>query len=285
MNRLKNNSNTKYEYSQYTDYIFKKTVQGYANGVLKFLNIPYEITGILSSELTSSPPQIHRMDFVGEAKKGGEEICIILECQSRLPSDDDITRFFQYVSSLRVFKNRKVELYILCTEKAAYTKKEFVLNDDCIYTMHMISLKDFKANDIFKNIENKLENNNEISDEDIASLQLIIYTEFKKSKLEILTKASGLIEQLNIDANEKEAILYVLDVLSANMLDEKEKSKFMEVRKMMINPRDEYLVNKGIEKGREEGKIEIAKKLLKTMTIKEVMEITGLTKEQLQNSK
>ena len=53
--------------------------------------------------------------------------------------------------------------------------------------------------------------------------------------------------------NEKEAVLYVLNVLSTNMLNETEKNKFMEERKMMINPRDEYLVNKGIEKGRLEG--------------------------------
>ena len=37
------------------------------------------------------------------------------------------------------------------------------------------------------------------------------------------------------------------------MLNETEKNKLMEERKMMINPRDEYLVNKGIEKGRLEG--------------------------------
>ena len=66
---------------------------------------------------------------------------------------------------------------------------------------------------------------------------------------------------------------------------------------MMINPRDEYLVNKGIEKGIEKGKeigiekgiekekFEIAKKLLPKMTIKEIEEITGLTPEQIQNAK
>ena len=52
---------------------------------------------------------------------------------------------------------------------------------------------------------------------------------------------------------------------------------------MMINPRDEYLVNKGREEGIKKGKIEIAEKLLKTMTIKEVMEITGLSEEQIYN--
>ena len=54
---------------------------------------------------------------------------------------------------------------------------------------------------------------------------------------------------------------------------------------MMINPRDEYLVNIGIEKGKEIGikkeKFEIAKKLLPKMTIKEIEEITGLTPEQI----
>ena len=45
--------------------------------------------------------------------------------------------------------------------------------------MHVISLKDIKAKDIFKNIENKLKNNIKITDDDIASLQLIIYTSYE----------------------------------------------------------------------------------------------------------
>lgn len=67
------------------------------------------------------------------------------------------------------------------------------------------------------------------------------------------------------------------------MLNETEKNKFMEERKMMINPRDEYLVNKGMEKGMEKGKLQIAEKLLRKMTIKEVAEITGLKEEQINN--
>lgn len=108
------------------------------------------------SELTSIGPNIHRIDFAGEADADGEEICLIVECQSMLPTEDDIKRFFQYVSSLRIFKNCKIELYILCTKKASYDKKEFVINDDCVYTMHMVSFKNFKAEEIFKNIEDKL---------------------------------------------------------------------------------------------------------------------------------
>jgi hypothetical protein len=86
---------------------------------------------------------------VGVAENDGERICLILECQSKIPNDDDISRFFQYVASLRIFKNIDVELFIFCTQKAPYDKKELVLNDDCTYTMHVISLKNHKAEKIF----------------------------------------------------------------------------------------------------------------------------------------
>ena len=140
--------------------------------------------------------------------------------------------------------------------------------------MHVISLKDYKAMEIFKNNENKIKNNEEVTEETIACLQLIAYTDYSEPTLEILEKTCRLIQKLKIDVNEKEAILYVLDVLSSNMLDKPDKDKFMEGRKMMINPRDEYLVN--------QGKLEVAKKLLPKMTIEEIIEIKGLTQEQIQ---
>lgn len=186
MNRLKNISKNELEYNQYTDYIFKRTVQKYANGVLKFLKIPWN----------------HKHDFI------------------------------------RTYKLDKIK------------------------------------------------NNETVTDETIACLQLIAYTDYSESTLKILIETSRLIEQLNIDMNEKEAVLYILNVLSTNMLNETEKNKFMEERKMMINPRDEYLVSKGIEKGRlegmEKGRLEVAKKLLEKMTIKEVSEITGLSEKQIE---
>lgn len=272
------NNPNRNKYSQYTDFIFKKTVQKYANGVLKFLDIPYEIENIILSEIADAGPKIHRLDFAGIVKKGSEEICLILECQKKLPTEDDITRFFQYVSSLRVLKNRKVELYILCITKAAYEKKEYVLNDGCTYVMHVISLKKFKAMEIFKRIENKIENNEEIADEDIACLQLIAYTDYTESTYDILKKAYEIVEKLNIDINEKEAISYILNILSTNMLDDMEKNRLMEENNMMINPRDEYFLNKG--------KLEIAIKLINDgMPIKKVMELTGLTEKQILNAK
>ena len=282
MDKLKyiSKENDEEKYKHYHDFVFKKILQKRANGVLKFLNIPYEIHNFILTEIASKGPKLHRLDFAGESIADGEEICIILECQSRLPTDEDVKRFFQYVSSLHSLKNKKVKLYILCTEDAPYNTRNVELDDDCVYTMQVISLKHISAKDIFKNIENKIKHNIEINDEDIASLELIAYTDYEESTLEILKKASKLVGQLDIEDNEKEAIFYILDVLCTNMLDDDETEELME-ETQMLNPRYEYQRNEG----KQEGKQEIAKNLLKDgMPIEKIMKLTGLTKNQIVNA-
>ena len=289
-------------YLHYTDYVFKKILKKYCDGVLKFLNIPYKLKRINQSEITGYGPKIYRMDFTGDVLDGIEELSLILECQTYLPQEDDIKRFFQYITLIRTFKNQNVELYILLTEKAPYDSLNFKINEDCIYKMNVISLKDIKATDIFNKIEHKLKYRKKITEEDIAALQLIAYTSYTETTLEILKKANTIINKISLDINEKEAIIYILDVLSANMLNEKDKKEYLEETKMLINPRDEYMKNEGIKeginKGKEEGKQEgkeegiqenkeeIAKKLLnKNMPLKEISEITELTTQEIKNLK
>ena len=282
------------QYAQYNDYAFKSILLERANGLLKFVNIPYRINRTLISEVTNLGPSISRMDFVGEAEKDGKTASLILECQTKLPTDDDIKRFFQYISSIRIFKDNDVELYILCVEEAPYTKKDFVIKEGCVYTMHVISLKDFKAGEIFKNIEYKLKNNEKITDADIASLQLIVYTDFEEPKLEILNRARNLFERISeslvFNINEKMAVIYLFDVLSANMLDENEYELYVEENVMILNPVERYMNKKGkeegIEQGKKEGKLEVAGNLLDDgFVIEDVVRITGLSKEDILKGK
>ena len=278
------------KYPQYNDYYFKSILRERANGLLKFIGIPYELDSFIMSEYTTAGPGISRIDFAGNVIKDGKKISLIVECQSKLPTDDDIRRFFQYVTSLRNFKNQNVELFILCTEKAPYDKKEYVLNDECTYTMHVISLKDFRASTIFKNIENKLENNEKITDEDIASLQVIVYTDYEESEFEVLIEARFLLERISmqseLDINDKKAIIYLFDVLSANMLSDVEREKYGEEMYMLLNPMDRFLENKGRKEGRKEGKVDVARNLLERgFSVEEVVEITGLSKKDILKGK
>lgn len=273
-------------YPQYNDYYFKSVLRQRANGLLRFVGIPYQIDTMILSEYTTVGPGISRIDFAGDVKSDEKKITLILECQSELPTDDDIKRFFQYVSSLRIFKNNNVELYILCTKKSSYDKKEFVINDDCTYTMHVISLKDFKAREIFKCIEDKLKNNKKITDEDIAALQVIVYTDYDESEVEVLLKARMLLEKIaeksKMDINEKKAVIYLIDVLSVNMLDDDEVEEYEEETYMLLNPTERYLE----KKGKLEGKCDVAQNLLDDgFPIEKVVELTGLSKEDILNAK
>ena len=290
MNMSSLNSFLSKEYKHYNDYYFKSVLKKRANSLLKFLKIPYEFKKELISEYTNLGPNISRMDFVGEVEKDGKTITLILECQTNLPTDEDIKRFFQYVSSIRILKNNNVELFILCTEDAPYAEKEYVIKEDCVYTMRLISLKDFKAKDIFKNIEDKLKNNDEITDEDIASLQLIVYTDFDESMLNILNKARRLFEKISekliFDINEKLATIYLFDMLSINMLSESEHKKYREVNEMIANPTERYFMDKGIKEGMGKGKLEVARTMLaEGMDIADVVRFTGLSEEDILNAK
>ena len=256
MSLLKYISTNENEYKQFKDYVFKKTVEKRVNGLLRFVGIPYEIHDIFISEITDFGPKLRRLDFVGEAEKDSQNITLILECQSMIPTDEDIKRFFQYVASMRILKNNTVELYIICTENVPYTVREFEIKEDCIYTMHVISLKNYKAKEILKNVENKIENKEEVSDDDIAALQLIAFTDYDEPILELLIKTNELIGKLDIEKNEKDAIFYIMEVLSANMLDQDDRNRYSEVTTMMLNPRDEYLFQKGKKEGIEEGRKE-----------------------------
>ncbi len=286
------------KYSQYNDFYFKSLLLKRANGVLRFLALPYEVTNFILSEYTTAGPGISRIDFAGDAKKDEKTVSLILECQSKLPTEEDIKRFFQFVSSLRIFKNNNVELYILCTEKAPYNEKEFVINENCIYTMHVISLKEFSARKILKCIEDKLKNNDIITDEDIASLQLIVYTDYDESELQILIQARLILEKIsensNMDINEKKAIIYLFDVLSTNMLNDDEIEKYEEETYMLLNPTDRYLLKRGRSEGRSEGrsdgirdgKLEVAMNLLEEgFSIEKVVELTGLSERDILNAK
>jgi len=165
---------------------------------------------------------------------------------------------------------------------------------------HGLRISSFYKPERFNKIEHKLKYRKKITEEDIAALQLIAYTSYTETTLEILKKANTIINKIPLDINEKEAIIYILDVLSTNILNEKDKKEYPEETKMLINPRDEYMKNEGIKeginKGKEEGKQEgkeegiqenkeeIARKLLnKNMPLKEISEITELTTEEIKN--
>ena len=111
---------------------------------------------------------------------------------------------------------------------------------------------------------------------------MIVYTDFEESQLDILNRARDLLERISqhlvFDINEKVAIIYLFDVLSANLLDGEEHERYVERNKMLINPMERYL--------RKQAKLEVAKNLIKVgYPIEKIVMVTGLTEEDILNAK
>ena len=277
-----NNDYSHKQYHQIHDFSMKSVLDKRANGVFKFAGIDVEIISVIQQEFRSIDLiKTNRVDIVGDGHRRGQPITAIMECHSRIPTKDDILRFAQYITTVFFFKNNKVELYILCTEEIKEDKNEIIINDDSKIVMNIISLKNFKAEEIFKNVENKLKNNDAITDEDIAALQLIAYTSYTEPAYKILARASKLLEEIcdkHLDINEKEANHILLDILSANMLTEDEYEKYTEETNISPYPGERFYYKKGINKG----KLKVALNLLKEgFNIEDVVRITELKKEEI----
>ena len=91
---------------------------------------------------------------------------------------------------------------------------------------------------------------------------------------------------MDLDINEKTAIIYLFNVLSANMLDKGDYKEYVEENKMLLNPVERYMKEKGIKEGIKIAKLDTAGKLLdKGLSIDEIVEITGLTSGDILNIK
>lgn len=123
----------------------------------------------------------------------------------------------------------------------------------------------------------------EIATQDLE-MHFIEIPKFVKKNPEANTKLeqwlwliAGREEKLEMAKKENKEIKKAMNIIDEMSMDEKEWELYWS-RKFAIM---DY--NTGIRKAKEEEKIEIAKKLLgKNMTIKEIEEITGLTKEEIQ---
>lgn len=127
-----------------------------------------------------------------------------------------------------------------------------------------------------------MENNEEITDDDIASLQVIAYTDYDEPQLDVLVKARLLIERIAVasgrDINEKTAIIRLFDTVNVNMLGEDDVNEYEEETIMLLNPTDRYLLKRG--------KLELARKLVdEVFPIEDIVKSSGLSENEILNFK
>ena len=113
------------------------------------------------TELIELDPTVYKSDMIMEL----DNIIVITEFQSTVVKKFDEKRYRLYTAIVDYAKQNNKPILLIVFSTAEKTKiKQYKLNKDCVFTIPIISLKDFDGDEIINNIENKIKNNTIFAD-------------------------------------------------------------------------------------------------------------------------
>ena len=105
------------------------------------------------TELIELDPAIYKSDMIMEL----DSIIVMTEFQSTVVKKFDEKRYRLYTAIVDYAKQNNKPILLIVFSTAEKTKiKQYKLNKDCVFTIPIISLKDFDGDEIINNIENKI---------------------------------------------------------------------------------------------------------------------------------
>lgn len=146
------------------------------------------------------------------------------------------------------------------------------------YRVQPIIMKGTLVENVFENIHRKLEDGIPLSREDLVPLTLCTLMGGSMSQKDRLKKAFEFTRiastEQNLDVDKIESVMYAM---AEKFLDSVSLEELKEA--VGMTRLGQMLVNDGIEQGRKEGKIEIARELLDVLDDEVIAEKTGLPLE------
>ena len=153
--------------------------------------------------------------------------------------------------------------------------KQYKLNKDCVFTIPIISLKDFDGDEIINNIENKIKNNTKITRRELIYLSLAPFMSSIKTLDEQIEKTVQTLDKIRNSAKSAKNFAFGIEFLIVDKFI-KETSRRKRLRNILrdnMRLMEEYGqerydegYEKGIKKGYAEGanneKWKIARSLL-----------------------
>lgn len=145
------------------------------------------------TELIELDPAVYKSDMIMEL----DSIIVITEFQSTVVKKFDEKRYRLYTAIVDYAKQNNKPILLIVFSTAEKTKiKQYKLNKDCVFTIPIISLKDFDGDEIINNIENKIKNNTKITRRELIYLSLAPFMSSIKTLDEQIEKTRSLDEIL-----------------------------------------------------------------------------------------
>lgn len=283
---------------QSEDQLFKYATKEDGFGLLKLLKesnanikeIDFESENLTynPTELVELDPKIYKTDMILEL----DHLIVLTEFQSTIVKTIDEKRYRLYTALVDYAKRNNKPLILIVISTAEKTKiKEYKINKDCVFTIPIVSLKDFDGDKIINNIENKIKNNQKITRHEMLNLALAPFMSSKKPLDKQIEKTVKTLDEVRKSMKCSSDFVFGIELLIVEKFikNERQHKKLTNILRDTMKIIDEWRqedYKNGKQEGKEEEKINTAKNMLKeNYTIKQIAKITQLNIESIKQIK
>ena len=283
---------------QSEDQLFKYATKEDGFGLLKLLKesnanikeIDFESENLTynPTELVELDPKIYKTDMILEL----DHLIVLTEFQSTIVKTIDEKRYRLYTALVDYAKRNNKPLILIVISTAEKTKiNEYKINKDCVFTIPIVSLKDFDGDKIINNIENKIKNNQKITRHEMLNLALAPFMSSKKPLDKQIEKTVKTLDEVRKSMKCSSDFVFGIELLIVEKFikNERQHKKLTNILRDTMKIIDEWRqedYENGKQEGKEEEKINTAKNMLKeNYTIKQIAKITQLNIESIKQIK
>ena len=241
------------DYNKVEDAVFKKAMEVFKDGAAEFFNLDVKIIAPAETEIKNIDIKTNAMDYLFYTD---DDKYLHFEFQTT-KKKDDISRFLYYDSSLYYKSKKKITTIVVYSSEI----NDVVTKLDCgsiKYDIKSFYMSSFDGDVKLQNIKDKVDNNIELTEQDIITLSFIPLMSSEKSKSQITLESIEIAKNIN-DNKEKNNCLMLLYALFDKFGDDVSKKRFKEVVSMTDVGRMIYEegMEEGIEKGIEKVKTDL----------------------------
>ena len=269
----------KYSDIKHEDLIMKKAMDVFAEEGLKFFGIDKKVKDSSSTEIVVLEAKNLHMDYTFLME---DDTYIHVEFQTTDKGKDDLRRFRAYESLLSFQTGKDVVTYVVYSNGIQNVKTilETGINQ---YNVKAVSMFDKDGDIVIQEVEEKLNNNIEVTKQDLIALTFTPIMSGKLSKLDKIIKSIRLVKKIDNEYRyDVESMLYAF---ADKFLDGKDLEKVKE--EISMTKLGEMLVEDGRKKGMQEGikknSLDTAIKAIEIgLDNDAIKKLTGLTEEEIE---
>lgn len=279
---------------QSEDQLFKYATKEDGIGLLKLLKesnanikeIDFESENLTynPTELVELDPKIYKTDMILEL----DHLIVLTEFQSTIVKTPDEKRYRLYTALVDYAKRNNKPIILIVISTAEKTKiNEYKINKDCVFTIPIVSLKDFDGDKIINNIENKIKNNQKITRHEMLNLALAPFMSSKKPLNKQIEKTVKTLDEVRKSMKCSSDFVFGIELLIVEKFikNERQHKKLTNILRDTMKIIDEWR-QEDYENRKKEEKINTAKNMLKeNYTIKQIAKITQLNIESIKQIK